>query len=162
MSDRILLPPLTREASSPGGRFHLTIQAVDGWKSPRARAELREDEGASAKLLWSLHLPHEQGPRRALISDQGEVILVDEWINVASRRALTLIGTNGKVRASYSAEEIFAVLAVPLREVTAHAKLGIWLAAEPVFSRDGRAVLFQGGGRHLALRLDDGKLSLAD
>lgn len=158
-ADRILLPPEQREIVSPSGRFVLVLATADGWKTPRGLAELYRVQAAGRELIWKRGLPHHHGPRRALVSDAGEVLLVDEWINVPSRYALTIIAPDNRLLASYPVEQVFAVLGVPLRDITAHAKAGPWITDGPVLSADGTSALITAGGRTLEVRLSDGKLS---
>src|SRR5262245_9840853 len=87
VTDRITLPPASREFTSPSGKFVLVVSTKDSWKSPRATGELFS-AGANRTLLWSRELPQEYGPRFALVNDQGTVLMLDEWINVNTRYAI--------------------------------------------------------------------------
>ena len=158
-ADRIDYPPLVQEFGSPSGAFHLTVKSLDSWKTPKAAATLRLASGA---MLWQRDLPHYHGPRRVLVTDAGQVLLVDEWVNVVSRYALTLIARDGAVIAQYSAEQIISLLAVPRRAISARARYGPWIADGPNLSSDAQSALFQAGGRSLVLRLQDGLLSARD
>jgi hypothetical protein len=159
-SDRIFLPPERREVSSPAGSFVLVLATADGWKTPRGSAELYRVGSTGRQLIWKRDLPHYHGPRRALVSDKGEVLLADEWINVVSRYALTVIAPENRTVATYTAEQVFATLAIPPREITSHAKAGPWITEGPVFSPDGKSALITAGGRTLEVRLSDGKLTV--
>ncbi len=161
-SDRIALPPERREVASPDGHFVLVLATADGWKTPQGSAALYRARPAGRELVWQRDLSHHHGPRRALVSEQGEVLLADEWINVPSRYALTLIAPDNRLLASYPVEQVFAVLGVPLPEITAHAKAGPWITDGPVLSADGKSALITAGGRTLEVRLSDGKLSVRD
>jgi hypothetical protein len=160
VSDRIVLPPEQREVLSPTGRFVLVLATADKWKTPRVSAELYRIRAAQRQLIWKRDLPHYHGPRRVLVSDRGEVLLVDEWINVVSRYALTIIDPENRIVASYKAEQVFTVLDVPLREITSRAKAGPWITDGPVFSPDGKFALITAGGRTLEVRLSDGRLTV--
>ena len=155
-ADRIDVPPIERQFRSLSGGFVLTVNAVDAWKTPFARATLRNAAGA---VQWEKQLPHHHGPRRALVTAGGRVLLVDEWINVASKYALTLIARDGTTVAAYSAEQVFTALAVPREAITSHARFGPWIAAGPNLSADGRSADFSAGGKRLSLRLSDGRLT---
>lgn len=161
-SDRIVLPPERREVASPDGHFVLVLATADGWKTPQGSATLYRARPAGRKLVWQRDLPHYHGPRRALVSQQGEVLLADEWINVPSRYALTVIAPDNRLLASYPVEQVFAVLGVPLPDITAHAKAGPWITDGPVLSPDGKVALITAGGRTLEVRLSDGRLSVHD
>ena len=152
--DRIDLPPLERRF---GSGFVLTVKTLDGWKTPLARATLVDARGG---VKWERELPHHHGPRRVLVTQSGQVLLVDEWINVLSRYALTLIAPSGVTVAQYSGEHLISALGVPRAAIRLHARLGAWMTVEP--RMDGDSVVFEAGGRRLVLRLEDGQLSARD
>jgi len=158
-ADRVDYPPKERRFVSASGVFILIVRAVDGWKTPRVAATLSKKGGP---VLWQRELPHYHGPRRVLVTDDGHVLLVDEWINVVSRYALTLIGADGKTLASHSAEQVFSLLAVPRRAISEHARFGPWVTEGPELSADGKSALLWAGGRTLKLRLEDGRISAED
>lgn len=158
--DRLVTPSPLRYFMSVDGKFRLAVRARDDWKTPFTVATLTRYGQTPGRYLWSRALPHEYGPRRALVSTQGEVVLVDEWINIISIHALTVIGPKGKVLRVHEGEDVLALLDVPRREVSAHARVGNWMSAEPVFSEDGRQVILKSAGRELRLDLVDGGLSL--
>ena len=85
VADRIVLPMERREVSSPASSFVLVLATADKWKTPRGSAELYRVRTAERQLIWKRDLPHHHGPRRALVSDKGIVLPVDEWINVVSQ-----------------------------------------------------------------------------
>jgi hypothetical protein len=159
VADRVNFPPEERRFESASGGFILTVQAVDGWKTPRVAATLRK---AGGQALWQRELPHYHGPRYVLVTEEGRVLLVDEWINVVSRYALTLIATDGITLAEYSAEQIFSLLAVPRRVISDDARFGPWITEGPTFSADSKSVLFKAGGRSIRLRLEDGRILIDD
>ena len=153
-ADRIDLPPLERRF---GSSFVLTVKTLDGWKTPLARATLADARGG---VKWEQELPHHHGSRRVLVTQSGQVLLVDEWINVLSRYALTLIAPSGVTVAQYSGEQLISALGVPRAAIRLHARLGAWMTVEP--RMDGDSVVFEAGGRRLVLRLADGQLSARD
>jgi hypothetical protein len=159
-NDQIVLPPQRRESASPSGRFLIVIASADGWNTPHGTAELYRAQTTGRELVWQRELPHHHGPRRVLVSDKGEVLLADEWINVPSRYALTLVAPDNRLIASYPVEQVFAALGVPLPDITAHAKAGPWITDGPVLSADGLAASITAGGRTLDIRLSDGRLSI--
>lgn len=158
-SDRIVRPPPLRRFASPSGRFVLQIATPDGGRHAHAAMALHE-AGAVPRPLWQAALPHERGPRHVLVTDGGETVLVDEWINVPSRHALTLLSPAGETLAHYDFDALVALLGVPRRTVADHARLGIWLSAAPAVDR--RTVRLPAAGRVLVLQLDDGTLVPAD
>lgn len=161
--DVISRPPSPRQFVSPSGRFRLVLQLALPQRPPRVVAELFDDGGgAPGRSVWQQQLPHEWGPRTALITDEGRVVLVDEWINVASRRALTLLDLQGKTQLVYSAEQIFDLLAVPRRSISGAATAGVWRTGEPLLSADGLWVEIRSAGRKLRLSTTTGQLILVD
>lgn len=162
-ADRIVLPPERREVQSPSGQFVLVLGTADRWKTPYgARAEVYRLDPTGRSLVWRRDLPHYHGPRRALVTDQGEVLLADEWINVVSRFAIVVIAPDNQLRATYTAREVFAKLGVPPREISARAKAGPWISEGPVLSDDGHSALFVAGGRRLDVNLSDGSITIRD
>jgi hypothetical protein len=158
-SDSIVVPPAVREFASPSGAFTLRISSADNWKTPVAAAELDALNSGASKVVWRRELPHHYGPRKALVSDQGDALLVDEWINILSRYALTVVDRNNRIVAQYAADDIFAVLGIPARDVSALAREGPWLSAGPTLSTDGKLALIETGACTLEIRLADGRLS---
>lgn len=148
------LPPAERRF---GSAFVLTIRTLDGWKTPLGRATLVDSRG---EVRWERELPHHHGPRRVLVTLDGQVLLVDEWINVLSRYALTLIAPSGVTVAQYSGEQIISLLGVPRAAIRLNARWGPWMTTEPKLVGD--AVFFAAGGRRLVLGLADGQLSARD
>ena len=72
------------------------------------------------------------------------------------------VSSDGRRIAEYSAEQLFTVLDVPRNTISAHAKFGVWMAAQPTLAADGMSVAFSAGGRRLTVRLADGGLSVSD
>jgi hypothetical protein len=155
--DAIDLPPLERRVASRSGADTLILRAIDNWKSPFVVATLAS---ATGRVVWEQQLPHQHGPRRALVTDDGHVLLVDDWINVVSPRAITLLDPTGKTVVTHSAQDIFQLLAVPLRSITEHARFGAWLTDGPTLAPDARTASFRAGGRSFAISLVDGRISI--
>jgi hypothetical protein len=155
--DAIDLPPLERREASLSGVYTLVMRAVDGWKTPFVFATLKS---ASGRIVWERQLPHQHGPRRALVTDDGYVLLVDDWINVVSPRALMLLDPTGKTLVTHSAEEIFKLLSVPLPSITEHARFGPWLTDGPDLAADSRVARFRAGGRTFEIDLHKGRIYL--
>ncbi|MEF7614439.1 hypothetical protein V4F39_11015 [Aquincola sp. MAHUQ-54] len=161
-ADRIVLPPERRTSESPSGRFVLTVESRDGWRSRYALATLRLHDDAGPRMLWQKQLPHERGPRHLLVTDAGQTVLVDEWINVPSRHALMLLAVDGTEMAHLGLDALVQLLGVPRRAVADHARLGIWLSAPPMVAADGRSVRFEAAGRALLMNLSEGSVTARD
>jgi hypothetical protein len=128
-SDRITLPPERREFHSSNGQWRLRVEALDpGWHKTDVAAELLHGAVASGQSRWRMPLAHTYGPRDAWVGADGMVLLIDEWINVASQRALVLIAPSGKTLASHGYAAIVAALGTTPAELGRHARRGGWMA----------------------------------
>jgi len=148
-------PPSIREFRSPEGDFLLTIRAADNWKTPRAAAEFSR----GGRSLWRMDLPHEYGPRTALVSRRGVVVLFDEWINVFSPRAVLILDSAGRTLAQHSSEAVQTALGVPRARLASLARFGPWMTAPPVLAAPDGPARVSAGGRVLEIRLTDGSLA---
>ncbi|SDP80145.1 hypothetical protein SAMN05216303_107128 [Rhodoferax sp. OV413] len=157
MNDARSLPPAQRVFTSPSATFELVLSSPS--QGQTAQAELFAVAAGARRPLWRQALPHEQGPRTAVVADSGEVVLLDEWINVPSRHALLLLDPQGRRRAHYNFDELVGILQLPRKTVAQHAVQGAWLAGEPRLTTDGRLLLLPAGGRTLSLQLADGRLT---
>lgn len=160
--DRIDLPPFTEAFESPSGRFRFVLVAVDKWATPRSVGELWEKRRDRYEPLWSRALPHGYRPRFVLVDDQGRVALLDEWINVPTRHAVTVLGRDNRVVAAYAFEDVERALGVPGSKVVRMAKHGAWIAAPPVLDGAASRVTVQSAGRLISIDLETGHLSAAD
>jgi hypothetical protein len=158
-SDVISHPPDVREFTSASGGFVFRVGTNDKWKSGVAVAELLVPAKAGAMISrWRKPLPHFEGPRRVLVSDNGYVALFDDWINSPSPRSIMVLDSRGNTVAIYTFEALVQALGVTPRIVADSAHLGIWLTTEPQLSPDRTTVILRAGGHTLALSLNTGKL----
>lgn len=161
-SDKVSFPPATREFHSDSQRFHFVLTTGEGGRALHADAELfSTDEDHRHHNFWRRLLPNERGPRTTLVSDQGDVVVVDEWINVASRHAITLIALDGRVVADFSLDQLIELLGVSRQAISGHAKEGVWMSRFPVIDNRTQKITFSAGGRTLTLQLSDGRLTAA-
>lgn len=151
-ADRLTHPPLQQSLTADGYRF--TITAADDWQTPAAIGKLYKNE----RLRWQVRLPHDYGPRFAVVSSAGQVLLVDEFINVASDHALTLFDVHGKAIARYSFEDIQRHLEVSAAELVSHASEGWWVASPPELNAQQSYVQIEAGGKTLKISLSTGEL----
>jgi hypothetical protein len=159
LSDRIDLAPAERKIVSASGQFSLNIRAVDGWKTPRTTATLTDKAG---RVRWRMTLPHEGGPRAALVSNSGTTLFIDEWINVIPRHALMVVAPTGKVVGDHAGESILTLLNVPRRTIGDLARVGPWRSSDAVLSADGRSASLRAGGRTLTISLVSGTVRVGD
>lgn len=160
--DRIELPPLREEFMGADGRHRLVISTVDGstWASHRGSAEMLLRQGDIWRTRWRMALAHAYRPRFALVTPQGGAVLLDEWINIRSALAITVLAPDGRTVAVTHVDAVIQLLGVPGREVVQAARYGIWLQSPPRLSADGLHAEVQTAGRLLRIRLSDGRLSL--
>ena len=156
VSDRIQHPAI--EQRFENGDFQLVIRAVDDWDTPRAIAQLYESDS----LRWERPLPHGYGPRYAVVGPQGQVLLLDEYINVASDYAIALFSPQGQQIAQYSFDDIQQKAAVPAAKLTRQATSGWWISAPPPSSAPTNQVIISTGGTTLTIHLLTGELSRRD
>ncbi len=162
-SDRIALPPAERTSVSRDGRFVFVVSAVaSGWRTPAATAALYTIEAGARRMLWTHALAQQYGPRFALVSDAGTVVMLDEWINVSTPFAVMIVDREGRTVAQRSTDEVRAALDVPMSELARRARFGWWLSGAPTLSDDGDIVRAPSAGRVLLVRVSDGKLSSSD
>ena len=151
--DRLAHPPIRQTfADEP---YQLVIFAEDSWETPLARAVFSQSDD----ILWEKALPHQYGPKFVSISAQGYVLLLDEFINVASPHAITLIDTNGKVVAQHSFKDIERTLQVSAADLTKQATTGWWISAPPVLNPSGDRATVAAGGTLLDINLTTGEIS---
>ena len=160
-NDEIPLPPTAQVITSENGQYALEITASDGWDSTAAIATLYQIQGdaASRQLLWQRSLPHSYGPKYALVGSQGQVALLDEWINVASPYAVMVIDRNNQILSQASFDQLQAVLSVPRHEIVDQARQGWWISAPPKMNVDQAQVIVKTAGKQLAVDLSTGELA---
>lgn len=153
-SDRLTHPPIKQTFQN--GPYQLEITAADNWQTPAAIARLTQ----AGTLLWEQALPQQYGPRYALISSTGQVILFDEYINVASDYAIALISSSGNLTTQYSFTDIHNTLPTLTRaDLTRQATSGWWLSAAPTLSEPNNTARIQTGGTTLNLNLNTEELT---
>lgn len=161
-TDSLSHPPLTQ--SFVTGSYRFVVAATDDWQTPAAIGQLYRGDS----LLWESSLPQQYGPRFVVVGTQGHVLLVDEFINVASPYALLLLDAAGEPIATYAFEDIQQVLSVSAADLTQQATSGWWVSSAPQVEPtaagqfDGRlleeTVFISAGGRRLAVDLLTGEL----
>jgi hypothetical protein len=158
LADRIDHAPVARRIVAASGRYALSVESVDGWKTPRATATLTD---AAGRVRWRMILPHEGGPRAMLVSKAGAVLFVDEWINVIPRHALMVVAPTGKVIGDHAGESILSLLKVPRRTIGDLARVGPWRSSDAVLSADGQHASLTSGGRTVTISLVDGSVKVS-
>ncbi|HEY9761255.1 MAG TPA: hypothetical protein V6D07_01955 [Trichocoleus sp.] len=164
-NDAIARPPAHQEVVSPNGSYILILAAPVNrdtmtWDTKQVDATLYSTQGTLCQPLWSKTLPQEYGPRFALVNDQGQVALLDEWINVASPHAVMVMNSTGKVVAQHGFEDLAARLQVSRADIVDAARFGWWISRAPALIRNGEMVQVSTAGKQLKIDLETGALSL--
>lgn len=156
-SDSLTRPP-TRQTFT-NGAYQLEIAAKDSWRSPSAVGKLYKN----GTLLWQKDLPHQYGPRFSLVSPSGQVVLFDEYINVASLYAIALISPTGRTTRQYSFDDIKQALPdLAPADFTRQAASGWWISSLPTLAAADSLARVETGGTTLELDLATGELSRSD
>ncbi len=157
--DAIPYPPILRHEISPAGNYHLILTlGQDEAGAQRTTASLFETLGNRCQQVWAHTLPHSYGPRLALVNDAGTVVLLDEWINVASPRAIVMMGLDGEVMAQHSFDDIVKVTGQSRAAVVDQAAQGFWLGGNPEMDRTGDRMRIPAAGGQLSLDLATGEM----
>ena len=160
-ADSITLPP-TRQTFA-NGDYQLVIEAAnqfpttDQWQAENAIAKLYKND----TLQWQQPLPHAYGPRFVVLSAYGKTLLLDEFINVASPYAITLLSATGEQIAQYRFEDVADALALPAVAITQQATSGWWISTPPALSARENLVFIQTGGQYLTVELITGELTVS-
>jgi hypothetical protein len=160
VSDRVPHPPVRREQRSPTGAFVLVISTLDEWKSPQATGELFSVTGSTRRSIWRRQLPQQLGPRFEVVSDGGDVLLLDEWVVVMSRYAVMLLSPSGLVR-QWSFDDVRNAMGVDLARIVTNDRIGLWIA-RPARVEPGAAQVAVPtvAGKSLLVSFADGRLSV--
>ncbi|MCC2615693.1 hypothetical protein LJ739_05515 [Aestuariibacter halophilus] len=154
-TDIIAVPDPVREYVSPSGQYRLVIRRNE---TRASISVFNYQDGVN--VSWSSEIAHRFGPRFAFVSDNGQVILVDEWLNRFTDHAVTVFDSSGKVIASYSTDDIAQTLSATRQHVHKTATIGAWIQSQPVFDQSAHAVLFKCADKPLLVDVATGLLSV--
>lgn len=155
--DAIALPAPSRVLASPEAQFFLVLRFQP--EQRRSQAILYEVAGDRCQPVWQMLLPHEYGPRYGLVNDQGRVALIDEWINVRSPHALTVLDTAGDVVARYTYQDLQATVGLSDAEILSETQAGWWISEPPQLQDNGQQMSVGIGGQRLQVDLSTGQLA---
>ncbi|MEZ6075332.1 MAG: hypothetical protein R3C09_12575 [Pirellulaceae bacterium] len=133
-ADKRVLPDAIREFHSPSKNFRLVVVVEEKRTEPVVYAELyrKSDGGVEEDLIWRIDkLPHRLGPSRALVTEGGRVLLIDEWVNTPSSFALMAIEKNGTIKLTLSFADLAKLTGNSERSMAESAKFGAWRSLEP-------------------------------
>lgn len=122
-----VMPDEVRTFCSPSKKCVLTIRTLDHWRTPRPQATLTV-EGSE---VWESAIQNWHGPKTACVTNKGNVVLFDEWPNIKSELAVTLISDKGKSKKVWTFDQIRSIAKASSDDITAFAKIGNWLGGLP-------------------------------
>jgi hypothetical protein len=160
-ADVMLQPPNREECRAPSGVYSLVIELQPHRNVHAARSTATLFRSASPRdhVLWARDLPHRPRPRFCTVSDNGYVVLLDEWLNIRSELAVMVIDPQNRMLAQFNLEAVRGALGVPIGALAPLARHGVWIQAPPVISAQGDAVEIAAANRLLSIRLRDGAMS---
>ncbi|WP_313954218.1 hypothetical protein [Accumulibacter sp.] len=160
-ADVVVLPPVFEAHSSPAGTYVLEIRLREDANPhlARATATLFRVTSSKRQAVWTRELPHRPRPRFFAVGDGGQVVLLDEWLNIRSELAVMVLDLAGCTLVQFDLEAVRAALGVPISALAPAARHGVWMQAPPVINARGDAVEVAAANRVLSIRLSDGKLS---
>jgi hypothetical protein len=158
--DRVPRAPAEERFTSPSGDYVFVLYAPEDWRTADPEGELLRHNGKGSASLWRRTLPQEYRARFALVSDEGRVLMLDDWWNVNSGHAVVVLDPEGRTVAIHGYEAVRATLGQSKKELLARARYGWWLGGRPRLAPGEETALVAAGGRHLAIDLRDGSLSV--
>jgi hypothetical protein len=158
--DFIPNPPAREEFFSPDRTYVFVLSTPDNWESRKAVGELFHVAADTRKLLWTRPLPHEFRPRYVLVGSKGQVLLLDEWVNIKSRYAVMVLNREDHLVAQHDFDAVQKVLGVPVARVVEMARHGWWIMSPPILDASGERTRVEAAGKVLTIRLSDGHLSV--
>lgn len=160
--DEIATPDTHRTYESLNGIYRFEIIGEEHWQSKQATGYLYNVTTDRIDLLWQSRLPQEYGPRYVVVGSQGQVLLLDEFINVSSPYAVVLLNLTGDIVAQYSFDDLERVLNVPRAEIVAQAQQGWWISADPEHNVNRGRVMIETAGKTLSIDLTTGQLTVSE
>ena len=159
--DRIRKPSLQTEFFSPQGNFRFIVSTTDNWETKQGYGRLIKIIDNVSEIVWEGELPQEYGPRYVLISQRGEVLMLDEWINVKSKYAIVVLNPQKNLVIQHDFDKVQQVLQVPISEIVQKATQGSWwISAPPSLDESLTFAYIPTAGKVLRVDLQTGELNL--
>ncbi|HEU5056662.1 MAG TPA: hypothetical protein VFU21_09045 [Kofleriaceae bacterium] len=133
--------PTTKYVKSDSGRYRAVV--VPGARGKPGSLELYDDRDPTRpKKLYRRAPVNQVAPVKALLSDGGQLVTVDEWHNAGYKHALVIYDRKGKVVVDCALEHL--LLSEELAEVKTSVSSRWWRAEEEgEFWLDGAAALIK-------------------
>jgi hypothetical protein len=122
---------------------------------------LFERKNGAEQLIWKQNLPHQFGPRYIFVADNGQVTLIEEWINIKSDHAITVINRENQTLAKYSFDDLQRIIGLPSATIVRRAKLGWWISAPPVLETSSHKIKIASSGLFLFIEPSTGAITLS-
>ena len=162
--DEIALPPIQRSITSENGEFELIITRPERLVPdmfPKA-VLYRIVPNSERTKVWDKTLNIYIGPRFAVVSNAGIVVLLDEWLRkVVTDYAIQVYGLDGSLAYNYKLEKIIPITGLNWPEIAETAKYGAWISTAPALL-DSNIISFEVGGIPLILRIDQAVLEVQE
>jgi hypothetical protein len=161
IADSISLPPIRREFASHQREYVFVVINNNRWKSGQVQGELFQVTGKERTLLWARKLPHFYGPRYGLVTDRGDVLLVDEWIHHPNDYTLLLFDRENSQVARYSFQRLLELMKIDrFQKMTRTRDLERAIVGQPSLDdRESRASL-ELLGKMVSIDLNTGNIIL--
>jgi hypothetical protein len=161
IADAMSLPPLRREFMSQGKNYVFVVASSDRWKSGQAQGKLFQVTEKGRKLLWTRKLSHLYGPRYSLVTDRGQVLLVDEWIHQPIEQTVQLFDRHNSLVVEYSFHQLLRLMDISTAQRQAKTRQNyLAIIALPTLNEAEMIVKLEVLGKKASLDLLTGDLSV--
>lgn len=153
-NDSIALPPSSRVVESTNRIYRFRIFTTDQWHTPFPQGALTSSSKAKLPLAWNGKLSQYYGPRFVLVTSNGDVILLDGWLNTKPTPAIAVFYGGRRLWVSFSFEDVRRSLGVPPALLAQKARLGSWwISGKPYLDASESRVFVPAGGKTLIVDL---------
>jgi hypothetical protein len=109
--------------------------------------------------LWRGELPQHYGPRFTYVTQTGDVILLDGWLNIKPPDAVAILNGKQGSLVSFSYEDVTRSLGVSPAALAEKARFGSWwITNKPSLDASGNLVLIPAGGKTLIVDTRQAKI----
>ena len=158
-NDFIKNPPLSEEFYSPNLEYVFLVSSTDNWKSHRSEGSLFHISEEGSDLVWKRTLPHRFRPRFILVSDKGQVLLLNEWVSDIGPYAIMILNVENELIFQINIDEVIEILNVSRAEIGKKQKPYSWIKSSDSFKFVEEVVKIETSvGKVLVIQLKDGKI----
>lgn len=161
VADAMSLPPLRREFMSQGKNYVFVVASSDRWQSGQAQGKLFQVTKTGRNLLWTRKLSHLYGPRYSLVTNRGQVLLVDEWIHQPSEHTIQLFDRHNSLVVEYSFHRLLQLMDISAAQRQAKTRQNYMaIIAPPSLDEDEIGANLEFLGKKASLDVLTGNLSV--